>query len=162
LYQELFHYVKQNLRYKEIKTIPGQLAAIRKAVLAIRATKSMVVSAGDLNSHSLGSFFVNPIVDKDQLQAVHDTLTAEQKETFRAHKAAGRYKLSAAWLIERSGFSKGFKHKSAMLSKNHCLALCNPGKASSNDVKELSGMIQAAVKDKWGIELEPEPGFVAP
>ncbi len=162
LYQELFHYVKQNMRYKTLTSIPNKLNAIRQAVLKIRSKKSMVVSPKDKNSHSLGSFFINPIVGAATLKGLKSKMSKEQKKSFRTHKVSGLYKLSAAWLIEQSGFSKGYTHKSARLSKNHCLAICNYGSASSTDVKALAETIHETVKERWGVELHPEPGFVGP
>lgn len=160
LYQELFHYVKQNLRYKNLGSIPERLTAIRTAVLSIRTKKSMVIRKKDKNSQSLGSFFINPVMETTELEALLSKLSPEQKQSFRTHKSAGKYKLSAAWLIEQAGFQKGHKHKSVKLSDNHCLAICNPGNATSEDVKDLALCIQTKVKELWSVDLYPEPGFV--
>jgi UDP-N-acetylmuramate dehydrogenase len=72
----------------------------------------------------------------------------------------GRVKIPAAWLIERSGFTKGFAAGAAGLSSKHPLAIVNRGGASASDVVDLAFQIKRAVLDRHGIALRPEPVFV--
>jgi len=71
-----------------------------------------------------------------------------------------QHKLSAAWLVEHSGFSKGFRIGAVGISKKHALALVNLGGATAAEIIALKEQIQQKVKDTWGIALEPEPVFV--
>jgi UDP-N-acetylmuramate dehydrogenase len=69
-------------------------------------------------------------------------------------------KISAAWLVENSGFGKGYVKGRAGISSKHALALVNRGGASAAEIVALKNEIQAAVERIWGIRLEPEPVFV--
>jgi len=73
---------------------------------------------------------------------------------------AGNVKLSAAWLIERAGFPKGYLRGNAGISSRHNLALVNRGGATARDIIELMHLIQAGVEEKFEVRLEPEPTFV--
>lgn len=71
-----------------------------------------------------------------------------------------RYKFSAAWLIERAGFSKGWHvdgNEVASLSTKHTLALTNRGGATSRDIVELARAVRDGVQEAFGVTLEPEP-----
>jgi len=72
----------------------------------------------------------------------------------------GTVKLSAAWLIEHAGFTKGTIEGRAGLSSKHTLAVINRGGATASDILALVEKIQAAVRDKFGVELHPEPNFI--
>lgn len=124
------------------------LAEVRRTVLEVRRTKSMVYDPQDPNHRSAGSFFMNPVVDR--LPGEMPNWPAPE----------GRVKLSAAWLIENSGFPRGFIHGRAGLSSNHTLALINRGQASATDLVELARLIRNGVRDRFGVTLVPEPVFV--
>jgi len=66
-------------------------------------------------------------------------------------------KTAAAWLIEQAGFSKGYSLGPVGLSTKHTLALVNKGGATADDVLRLARGIRARVRDRFGIELMPEP-----
>jgi UDP-N-acetylmuramate dehydrogenase len=69
-------------------------------------------------------------------------------------------KTSAAWLIERTGFAKGYGNELVSLSTKHTLALTNRGAASTEDLIALAREIRDGVEAAFGIELEPEPVFL--
>lgn len=74
-----------------------------------------------------------------------------------------QFKFSAAWLIERAGFAKGWHvpgNDRASLSTKHTLALTNRGAATSEDVVELARAVRAGVREAFGVVLEPEPIWV--
>ena len=74
-----------------------------------------------------------------------------------------QFKFSAAWLIERAGFAKGWHvpgNDRASLSTKHTLALTNRGSATSEDVVELARAVRAGVHEAFGVVLEPEPIWV--
>jgi UDP-N-acetylmuramate dehydrogenase len=65
--------------------------------------------------------------------------------------------VSAAWLVEHSGFSKGYSSGRVGISRKHALALVNLGEATASDIVALKDHIQERVEDLWAIRLEPEP-----
>ena len=125
----------------------------REAVLELRSAKGMLLDGKDCDTWSAGSFFVNPIVS----ESVAASLPSDAP---RWNVGEGKVKLSAAWLIEHSGISKGTEHGGARVSTKHVLALTNAGKASATDVATLARLIQDAVAMKFGIKLEPEVNLV--
>ncbi len=151
--------------YKDLRNCFGErqpnLAETRRAVLEIRAAKSMVVTENDPNSKSVGSFFKNPIVAKEKFAAIENlakNFGIEKVPNFPA--GLEKVKIPAAWLIENSGFYKGFEFGRVGLSARHTLAIINRGDASAIDVLNFKEFIQAKVAEKFQINLEPEPIFV--
>jgi UDP-N-acetylmuramate dehydrogenase len=135
------------------------LADVRRRVIELRRGKGMVVDEGDPESRSAGSFFTNPIVDADAFAAFAARLPAGvTPPTWPA--AHGMTKLSAAWLIERAGFTKGYTVGRVGVSKKHALALVNRGGATARELLALAQEIQAGVRERLGIELVPEPVIV--
>ena len=67
---------------------------------------------------------------------------------------------SAAWLVERAGFARGYTSGGAAVSDNHSLALVNRGTTSAA-LLSLAQRITEAVEAKFGIRLEKEPVIVA-
>jgi UDP-N-acetylmuramate dehydrogenase len=133
------------------------LLETREAVCKIRSTKAMMVRQKGADSQSAGSFFKNPIVSKEFHLEIQKNLKLAIP-SFNYDDA--NVKLPAAWLIEHSGFSKGFLLGNAGLSTKHTLALTNRGHASSTDVLVLKNEIQCKVKKVFDVELVPEPIFV--
>lgn len=154
------------LRYADLKKYFGDaeptLMETREAVIAIRSQKSMVISATDPNSRSAGSFFKNPIVDVTQFENVQRVAAEMGIDNVPSYPAAeSKVKIPAAWLIEKSGYSKGFELGRAGLSENHTLALVNrSGDARAADIVALKELIQEKVFASFAIDLHPEPIFV--
>jgi UDP-N-acetylmuramate dehydrogenase len=119
-------------------------------VLALRRGKGMVIDPGDPDSVSAGSFFTNPIVAPD---ALPDGAPAWPEP-------GGRVKTSAAWLIERAGFHRGYGNGRAGISTKHTLALVNRGSATTAELMALAHEIAAGVRAAFAIELVPEPTLV--
>ena len=126
---------------------------VRKAVLALRGSKGMVLDSKDRDTWSAGSFFVNPIVSAEVAASL-------PSDAPRWPQPDGRIKTSAAWLMERAGISKGSTHNGAAVSTKHVLALTNTGDATSADMVDLARRARKAVEEKFGITLEPEVRFV--
>jgi UDP-N-acetylmuramate dehydrogenase len=126
---------------------------VRTAVIALRRRKSMVVDTADENSRSVGSFFTNPVVTKGLFE---ERLKGVPVPVF---PAPGGIKLSAAWLVEHSGFPKGFRKGGAGISEHHALAIVNRG-GKTADVISLAAEIEERVYAKFGIRLEREPVVV--
>ena len=147
-------------------------AEVREAVLDLRRKKGMVLDPDDLDTYSVGSFFTNPIVGRDQARDVDEAIKARfgKATSYPAYPVtgpdgradpAGRVKLSAAWLIERAGFSKGFAGPGGRvsLSTKHTLALTNRG-GSTADLIALARQIRDGVRDAFAISLQPEPVLI--
>jgi UDP-N-acetylmuramate dehydrogenase len=133
------------------------LGAVRESVLAIRRSKSMVLDdPADENRRSCGSFFVNPVVTTAQGAAVEARAGAPMP---RWPEPDGRVKLSAAWLIERAGFRRGQVDGAVGLSSRHALAVVAHDGARARDVLAFARRLQAAVQDRLGVHLTPEPTF---
>jgi len=138
------------------------LQQVRDAVRSIRQGKAMLIAPGDEDYRSAGSFFKNPIVSMDEgdrVQAIAEQ-HAPGKAMPRYPAADGRVKLAAAWLVEQSGFSKGYSLGPVGISRKHTLAIVNRGGATAKDIVALKDEIEKKVFDIWGISLRPEPVFV--
>lgn len=135
-------------------------AAARETVLALRAGKGMVLDPQDHDTWSAGSFFTNPILDEAAYEAfrarVADRLGPEVvPPAFPA--AGGHVKTSAAWLIDRAGFTRGYGTGPARISTKHTLALTNRGEASTEDLLALAREVVAGVHEAFGVTLVNEP-----
>jgi len=146
------------VRYAELaRAVPDRpsLTDVREAVLALRRGKGMVIDPEDPDSISAGSFFVNPVLTSDEFAVL-----ASDGNPPSWPEPGGRVKTTAAWLIEHAGFEKGFTLGNAGLSAKHTLAVVNRGGATARDVLALVELIQNRVREKFGIELRPEPNFI--
>lgn len=163
------------LRFGQLTQNPGErlpVAQVREKVLELRASKGMVLDDSDHDTWSAGSFFTNPVVPLADAERVRETVRglrgdadADRMPLFDAVDSAGEpaAKLSAAWLIERAGFPRGYRVSAgepAGLSTKHTLALTNRGGAGTADVVKLARTIRDGVRDAFGIALVPEPVWV--
>ncbi len=136
------------------------LAEVRKAVLEIRASKGMLITPGDPDSRSAGSFFKNPMLTTAQFD---DLLRRARERNLHVPSypaSSQQKKISAAWLVENSGFTKGYVKGRAGISSKHALALVNRGDATAAEIAALRDEIQQRVEQQWGIKLEAEPVLV--
>lgn len=143
-------------------TSQRKLQLIRDTVIDIRARKGMVISAGDPDSKSLGSFFMNPIVTaekKAQVLAIAEQLKLTTPPAYP--ETNDQWKLSAAWLIENSGTTKGERYRGAGVSSKHCLALINADQATTKDILYLADTIRERVRLKFAVGLQQEPEFIS-
>ncbi|MBO0833313.1 MAG: UDP-N-acetylmuramate dehydrogenase, partial [Actinobacteria bacterium] len=158
------------VRYGELARLLGvaeggrvPVADARNAVLELRRGKGMVLDDGDPDTRSAGSFFTNPLVAAERLGELSAELNGEASVP---HWPAGdcQIKLSAAWLIERAGFSRGFQladdPEGARISTKHTLALTNPGHATTAGLIRLARAIRDGVRSRFGVELTIEPTLV--
>ena len=102
-----------------------------------------------------GSFFKNPVVEA----ALGESLKREHAELVAWPGSDGRWKISAAWLIEAAGF-KGCREGDAGISNRHALVLVNHGLASGAELWALAQRVIEGVEAKFGVRLEPEPVVV--
>lgn len=152
-YADLQRYFKDKLDAGELP----KLRAVYDAVRSIREQKGMLAGQGGPDGRSAGSFFKNPVVPLAILEKIADTLSIPSKEVPHWPAAEGRIKLSAAWLIEKAGFVRGFALGRAGISSRHTLALINRGDATASEIFTLRDAIQGEVKRLFAIQLEQEP-----
>ena len=126
------------------------LVDVRRAVLALRSGKGMVLDPADHDTWSAGSFFTNPVVVPEELP---EGAPAWQQPD-------GTVKTSAAWLIERAGFARGHGDDRVALSGKHTLALTNRGGATTADLLDLAREVRDGVEARFGIRLVNEPVLV--
>jgi UDP-N-acetylmuramate dehydrogenase len=157
------------------------VAELRRAVLALRSSKGMVLDPNDPDSVSSGSFFTNPIVSESfartlPANAPRWPVTPPEPDVVIGLPVGGVHpldippladgpydvKLSAAWLIENAGIRRGFAlpGSGAAISSKHTLAIINRGHASASDVVQLASFIQSRVQAEFGVLLRPEPVLV--
>ncbi|SER14633.1 UDP-N-acetylmuramate dehydrogenase [Microlunatus flavus] len=148
------------VRYAELARVLGveagarvPAAEVREAVLRLRSSKGMVLDDVDPDTWSAGSFFTNPVLDEAAAAGLPEGAP-------RYPQPDGQVKTSAAWLIERAGFGRGFGDGPARLSTKHTLALTNRGSAHASDVLALAREVRDGVRRAYGITLEPEPVLV--
>ena len=164
--------LKQNgqpsLEYADLKEYFARAAysptlqQVRDAVRKIRQNKGMLLVAGDEDCRSAGSFFKNPLVSEAEAARIQ-RLAGQRgpgKALPRYPGQDGMVKLSAAWLVEQSGFHKGYSRGPVGISRKHALAIVNRGGATAGDVIALKDEVQKKVFDLWGVRLQPEPVFV--
>jgi len=142
------------------KKTPPSLAETRAAVREIRRSKGMLIVPGDEDCRSAGSFFKNPVLSEAQFQELAARAASKGLEIPSYPALDAQQKVSAAWLVEHAGFSKGYTTGVAGISHKHALALVNRGNAKASDIVGLKDEIQRGVQEAWGILLEPEPVFV--
>jgi len=159
------------VRYAELAAALGvpvggqaESAEARAAVIELRQRKGMVIDPADADTRSVGSFFVNPVLDAPALAAVEAAARSRcGPQTRVPHFAAadGLVKVPAAWLIEHAGFGKGYNRgDGARISAKHTLALVNAGTASTAALLALAREIRDGVRDAFGVSLAPEPVLV--
>ena len=133
---------------------------VREAVRQIRASKSMLITPGDEDARSAGSFFKNPVLSAEEFEELRRRAVSRNLEIPSYPALDAQHKVSAAWLVEQSGFSKGYARGAVGISRKHALAIVNRGQATAAEVVAFKDEIQGRVRETWGLSLEPEPVFV--
>ncbi|HEX8926547.1 MAG TPA: UDP-N-acetylmuramate dehydrogenase, partial [Terriglobales bacterium] len=152
------------LQYPDLKKYFAEnasptLCQVRDAVREIRHRKSMLLVEGDEDARSAGSFFRNPVISREAFARIQG-IAAERGITPPSFPAGDSVKVPAAWLIEQSGISKGFAFGNVGISRKHTLAIVNRGGATAADVLALKSLVQERVRDRFGVDLQPEPVFL--
>jgi UDP-N-acetylmuramate dehydrogenase len=131
-------------------------STVRETVLALRASKGMVLDEADHDTWSAGSFFTNPVVSESFARHLPD-------DAPRWAADDDSVKLSAAWLIERAGIRRGFAlpGSRSRISTKHTLAITNTGGATASEVAELARFVAERVRNEFGVSLHPEPACVS-
>ena len=145
------------------------LADTREAVLAQRRLRGMVLDPADHDTWSCGSFFTNPILtvaEFDDLESRAHRVLGPDVSPPRFADPHGNVKTSAAWLIDKAGFAKGYALPAsagpapASLSTKHTLAVTNRGTATAADIVALARQVRDGVEATFGVRLVNEPVLV--
>src|SRR3989449_1396532 len=167
---------RPRIRYQELQravaglggvetVAPGEaVRLVREAVLALRRSKSMVLDPADPNTHSAGSFFMNPVLSAGAFADLE-----KRWKGIPSFPADGGVKVPAAWLVEQGGVPRGYRGEGgtggggggAGISTRHALALVNLG-GTSADLLALAEKVRAGVEKQFGIRLAYEPEVVSP
>lgn len=137
------------------KGFKEELETKREEILSVRREKSMVLDKNDPNTKSVGSFFINPVISKEEFIKLNKIYT-----NIPNWKVEGGVKLAAAWLIEQAGFTKGYTIKNVGLSDKHTLCIVNKGSATANEIISFARVIRDEVKHKFNVSLIPEVNLV--
>ncbi len=163
--------VSEPIRYAELAARLGveigaraPVAEVRDAVLALRRGKGMVLDPADPDTVSAGSFFTNPILRARDFDAFALRVAERLGDEVRPPgwpTEPRSVKTSAAWLIERAGFSRGYGNPDGIaISSKHTLALTNRGAGTTTELVALAREIASGVREAFGVGLVPEPVFV--
>ncbi len=142
--------IKEYLNNKGIKE--PSLLEVRDAVVAIRTNKLPDVK----KIGTAGSFFKNPIVGRSQAHALK-----EKYPDLPIYPADQNHdKLSLAWVIDHICEYKGVSKGNVGTYKNQALVIVNNGKATAKEIKDFANEISQTVKEKTGIQIEPEVQYI--
>lgn len=159
-YPEVKKIVEASVPLSSLADGRESLEAVRNVVLSLRKKKSMLIDPNDPNSISAGSFFMNPVVDDARLASLNSLWKKIGDGTdVPSFPFGSNKKIPAAWLIEKSGFKKGYTKNGAGISQNHTLALVNRG-GTTAALLALAKDIREGVERTFGIRLEQEPVVV--
>ena len=148
--------------HEEIRRSTGvcpTIHRVRDCVLRLRHQKGMILGQPDAHP-SAGSFFKNPTVSVIELEHVFDAQAVIAGANRWWWGVAEGARVSAAYLIEQAGFSKGYVRGKAGISPKHALALVNLEDATAADIIALAREIQEGVAAKFSVVLEPEVRLV--
>ncbi len=159
-YPELADYIKRTSNLYQSENGTPTLNTVRDAVLKLRKRKSMLVDPSDPNSRSIGSFFLNPTLSKEDFKRLVERFgISGGNTTIPSYYLHDGVKVPAGWLVEQCGFQRGYRRGGVGISSNHALAIINCG-GTTTEVLDLAHDIQDTVFSKFGIHLEIEPEIV--
>ncbi len=137
---------------------------VRDAVIKIRQGK--LPDPKELGN--AGSFFKNPVVEKAVYERIlqewrcgSERIEAHGEEAIIPHYIINEEltKIPAGWLIEQCGW-KGKTIGRAGVYEKQCLVLVNRGGAKPEEIVTLCQEIVKSVKEKFGVDIEPEVNLI--
>jgi len=148
------HQPEFNLDYGNIRAAmtgkPMNLQTVRNTICEIRAAKLPDPKV----LGNAGSFFKNPVIPEKQFNELKQKWT-----NIPSYAAEGGVKVPAGWLIENAGL-KGYQLGGAAVYEKQCLVLVNKDHATCSDLVSLCQYVVKTVKEKFGIDIEPEVNII--
>jgi UDP-N-acetylmuramate dehydrogenase len=150
------------LKYADLRRVfpahsTPSLLQVGGAIREIRRSKGMLLVEGDPDCRSAGSFFKNPVVTEEKPAEIARIAGAEPPCFPAGAELQGMVKISAAWMIEKTGYARGFQLGRAGISSKHTLALVNLGGARASEIVAFADQIRSAVSKLFSIDLQAEP-----
>lgn len=159
---ERYIITRVQLRLSRVPTLKLDYAGLRSAVSETPTPQEVFDAVCRIRREKLpdpavlgnaGSFFKNPVIDEQRFEALKlqfpDLVSYPDKDGV---------KLAAGWLIDRAGF-KGVRRDGVGIHDRQALVLINTGTGTMGELARLAGEVQRAIKQMFGITLEPEPRF---
>jgi UDP-N-acetylmuramate dehydrogenase len=141
----------QHLEEEVLKNGLVDLKNIRETIIAIRESKL----PDPKEFGNAGSFFMNPVISRTHFE----DLLAQYPQIPHYYVSESQEKVPAGWLIDQCGW-KGKQIGNAGVHDKQALVLVNKGGATGAEIVFLAEQIQASVKEKYGIELQPEVNYI--
>ena len=132
---------------------------IRDTVIGIREQK--LPDPKEIGS--AGSFFCNPVIDRDHFERIVAIAKAENGPEYEVphYEVGERVKVPAAWMIDQCGF-KGMRLGGAQVYPKQPLVIVNAtGKATPEEIVALEQRVIGTIREKYGVELHPEVEHVS-
>lgn len=148
-----------NISYKDLKEYFAKkgianpnLSEVRDAVIEIRKNKLPDIK----EFGTAGSFFKNPFVCLEHAHA----LKAEYPDMPVYPVNDEVVKVSLGWVLDHICKYKGVAKGDVGTYKNQALVIVNNGNATACDIRDFADGVSKVVKEKTGIEIEPEVEYV--
>ena len=145
---------------KDFKVDVDTLVGRRQVILETRRQAESIFVPGQGDSKSVGSFFRNPLVTQEQAERVvvfdESNKTRKQIEEMNRVHGGEILRVSASHVLLAAGFSRGQSWGNVRLHPRHVLKIENTGGATAQEIYDVAQEIMKTVKDKLGIDLEPE------
>jgi UDP-N-acetylmuramate dehydrogenase len=143
---------------------PDNLDSRRKVIMEARRRAGSLLSDAAQGPWTAGSFFKNPVVDESQIQNLiaHEEHSVGREQLVQQNIIHGgsQTRVSAAHVLLAAGFHRGQTWGDVRLHPDHILKIENTGGASATEIYDVVQTIIRTVKQKLGIDLEPEVRFL--
>lgn len=123
---------------------------VANCIKSIRETK--LPKVGEIGS--AGSFFKNPIVDKETYLEIK-----KQYPEIPSYPMGERFKIAAGWLIDKAGW-KGYRKNHVGVWDKQALILVHYGGGTAQEILNLMKKIQKDLKEKFNIDIKPEVNII--
>jgi UDP-N-acetylmuramate dehydrogenase len=145
---------------KDIGVKPDTLENRRRIIIETRRRAGSLLTDIKSGPWTAGSFFKNPLVDESQVDAIisHDETGISREKLLRqnAVHSGDKTRVSAAHVLLAAGFHRGQTWGPVRLHPDHILKIENTGSATATEIYDVVQEILSTVKNKLGIDLEPE------
>ena len=141
----------QHLEEEVLKRGEVNLSTIRKTIIEVRESKLPDPKV----LGNAGSFFMNPVIAKADFLALQN----KYPQMPHYYVSPTEEKVPAGWLIDQCGW-KGKQIGNAAVHDKQALVIVNKGGATGAEIVHLAEQVQVSVKEKFGIDLQPEVNYI--